>query len=135
MKSLNPYVTELSAVILSLETMEERVLPMAVYTVAADGRIALTLDFSRLYNLRPGYGYYNVPEKTKGIPLPDTTAIWKINLDTGEISDLLKYTDFAHFEPRPEMLGKEVVHKVNHIMLSPNGTRFIVLYRWFVGHS
>lgn len=121
------------SVILSLETMEERVLPMAVYTVAADGRIALTLDFSRLYNLRPGYGYYNVPEKTKGIPLPDTTAIWKINLDTGEISDLLKYTDFAHFEPRPEMLGKEVVHKVNHIMLSPNGKRFIVLYRWFVG--
>ena len=25
------------------------------------------------------------------------------------------------------------VHKVNHIMLSPNGKRFLVLYRWLVG--
>ena len=25
------------------------------------------------------------------------------------------------------------VHKVNHLMLSPNGKRFIVLYRWFCG--
>lgn len=121
------------AVILTLETMEERVIPAAVYSVSADGKFALTLDFSRLYELRPGYGYYNVPEKTKGVALPDTTAIWKINLETGEVSDLLKYTDFANFQPRPEMKEAGSVHKVNHIMLCPNGKRFMVLYRWFNG--
>ena len=47
------------AVILTLATMEEKVISMPVYTVSNDGKIALTLDFSRLYNLRPGYGYYN----------------------------------------------------------------------------
>ena len=121
------------SVILTLETMEEKVINAPVYSVAADGSFALTLDFSRLYELRPGYGYYNVPEITKGIALPDSTAIWKVDLVTGEVTTLLKYTDFANFEPRPEMKEEGSVHKVNHIMLSPNGKRFMVLYRWFNG--
>lgn len=121
------------SVILTLATMEEKVIPAAVYSVSADGKFALTLDFSRLYELRPGYGYYNVPEKTKGVALPDTTAIWKIDLENGEVIDLLKYTDFADFQPRPEMKENGSVHKVNHIMISPNGKRFMVLYRWFCG--
>ncbi len=121
------------SVILTLETMEERIINAPVYSVAVDGSFALTLDFSRLYELRPGYGYYNVPETTKGIALPDTTAIWKVDLVTGEVIPLLKYTDFANFEPRPEMKEEGSVHKVNHIMLSPNGKRFMVLYRWFNG--
>lgn len=121
------------SVILTLATMEEKVISAPVYSVSADGKFALTLDFSRLYNLRPGYGYYNVPEKTKGIALPDTTAIWKVDLETGRVTDLLKYTDFANFQPRPEMQESGAVHKVNHIMISPNGKRFMVLYRWFIG--
>lgn len=121
------------SVILTLATLEEKIIPTPVYSVSKDGKFALTLDFSRLYELRPGYGYYNVPEKTKGIALPDTTAIWKVDLESGEVTDLLKYTDFANFEPRSEMKEEGSVHKVNHIMLSPNGKRFMVLYRWFCG--
>ena len=121
------------SVILTLATMEEKVIPAAVYSVSADGKFALTLDFSRLYELRPGYGYYNVPEATKGVALPDTTAIWKVDFETCEVLDVLKYTDFANFQPRPEMREEGSIHKVNHIMLSPNGKRFMVLYRWFIG--
>lgn len=121
------------SVILKLDTMEEKVIPAAVYSVSDDGKFALTLDFSRLYELRPGYGYYNVSEETKGIALPDTTAIWKVNLETGKVNPVLKYTDFSNFKPRTEMKEKGSVHKVNHIMLSPNGKRFMVLYRWFCG--
>lgn len=124
---------EYVSVILTIATMEEKVISAPVYSVSADGKFALTLDFSRLYNLRPGYGYYNVPEKTKGVALPDSTAIWRVDLETGEVSDLLKYTDFANFQPRPEMQEAGAVHKVNHIMLSPNGKRFMILYRWFIG--
>lgn len=121
------------SVILNIETGEENVINAPVYSVSEDGKIALTLDFTRLYSLRPGYGYYNLPERTKNIALPDETCIWKVNLETGEISELLKYTDFATFQPRSEMLENGAVHKVNHIMLSPNGKRFMVLYRWFNG--
>lgn len=122
------------AVILELVTGVERVISAPVYTVAADGKTALSLDFSRLYNLRPGYGYYNVPEATKDIALPDATAVWKIDLETGEVTSLHTYKDFAAFKPRLEMQETGAVHKVNHLMLSPNGERCMVLYRWFVGH-
>ncbi|MCI8666540.1 MAG: glycosyltransferase family 2 protein [Dorea sp.] len=114
-----------------LQVTEEKVIPAPVYSVAADGTFALTLDFSRLYRLRPGYGYYNVREETAGEKLPDKPCIWRVDLVSGEVKPVLKYSDFASFLPRPEMEGAE--HKVNHIMLSPNGKRFMVLYRWFAG--
>lgn len=121
------------SVILNVTTGEERVLNMPVYTVSADGKTALTLDFSRLHNLRPGYGYSALQEKTEGVTLPDETCIWKMDIVTGKVTELLKYTDFANFQPRSEMQEEGAVHKVNHLMLSPNGKRFMVLYRWYCG--
>lgn len=111
---------------------EEKVISAPVYTVSNDGKTALTLDFSRLYRLRPGYGYYNLPEVTASERIPDITCIWRIDLESGKVTPLLKYTDFANFEQREEMVNAE--HKVNHLMLSPSGKRFIVLHRWFEGH-
>ena len=121
------------SIILEIATGREKIIPAPVYSVSSDGKTALTLDFSRLYNLRPGYGYYNVLEKTKYDALPDATAIWKINLDRGDVSPILSYKDFANFQPREEMQSLRAVHKVNHLMINPNGTRFMVLYRWFIG--
>ncbi len=121
------------SVILELSTGKEKIIDKPIYSVSEDGKFALTLDFSRLYNLRPGYGYYNEEEKTKNILLPDSTAIWKIDLHKNKVVPLLKYTDFANFKPRKEMRENGSIHKVNHIMLSPNGKRFMVLYRWFNG--
>ena len=121
------------SIVFDIETKEERVLPLPVYTVSSDGKTALSLDFSRLHNLRPGYGYSALSEKTKGVALPDETCIWKMDVETGEVVELFKYTDFSNFQPRPEMQEKGSVHKVNHLMLSPNGKRFMVLYRWYCG--
>lgn len=121
------------SVVQNVVTGDEKVFPVPAYTVSADGKIALSLDFSRLHSLRLGYGYAALPEVTKNVALPDTTAIWKMDIETGEVTELLKYTDFANFQPRPEMQEEGSIHKVNHLMLSPNGKRFMVLYRWFCG--
>lgn len=119
------------SVVLDVFSGEKRTLPMPVYSVAADGSFALTLDFSRLHRLRPGYGYCNLPEQTAGEKCPDQTCVWRMELATGEVKPLLRYTDFAALEPRPEMEDAE--HKVNHLMISPDGSRFMVLHRWLVG--
>ena len=117
--------------VLNIQDNTERVLPVPVYSVSADGKIALTLDFSRLHRLRKGYGYSNLPDSTANEKVPDTSCIRMLNMETGEVKDVLKYTDFTGFQARPEMKGSE--HKVNHLMLSPDGKRFMVLHRWFNG--
>ena len=108
---------------------EVRALPLPVYDVSKDGRFALSLDFSRLHRMRPGYGYSNLPDATKGQLCPDAPCIWRMELSDGRVTPLLKYTDFAAFEPDPSMAGAE--HKVNHLMINPSGTRFMALHRWF----
>lgn len=121
------------SVVLDVTNGSERVLQMPVYTVSTDGKTGLSLDFSRLHNLRPGYGYAALDEVTNGDSLPDATCIWKVDTENGKVTELFKYADFSRFEPRPEMQRAGTVHKVNHLMLSPNGKRFMVLYRFFVG--
>lgn len=118
------------SVIYNLRTKrEEKVLPLPVYDVARDGSFALSLDFSRLHRMRPGYGYSNLPDETKEEFCPDKTCIWKMDIDSGKVTELFKYTDMAAFEPDETMQGAE--HKVNHLMISPNGKRFMMLHRWF----
>ena len=117
------------AVILNLTNGKERLLPMPIYTLSPDKRFALTLDFTRLHRLRPGYGYANLAEKTKNEPCPDAPAVWRMEIDSGAVTPLFSYRDLAHFESRPEMENAE--HKVNHLMISPDGKRFMLLHRWF----
>lgn len=119
------------SVIMDLDNKIEKVIDRAVYSVSEDGKTALSLDFSRLHRLRPGYGYSNLPDKSNGENCPNDTCIWSIDLISGEIKEILKYTDFENFQPRSNMRGAE--HKVNHIMLSPDGKRFMVLHRWLSG--
>lgn len=121
------------SVILNIKTNKERILSMPVYSVSNDGSFALTLDFSRLHRLRPVYGYSNLPDSFKKEKCPDRPCIWRVDLGASDVTPILKYTDFAAFEPRVEMNGAE--HKVNHIMVNPSGDRFMVLHRWLKGSN
>lgn len=123
---------EYCSIILDINKNLEKVIKFPVYSVSSDGTFALSLDFNRLHNLRPGYGYGNQEEATKGQGLPMAPAIWYIDLVNNQKHELLSYKDFAEFEPRREMCAINAVHKVNHIMISPDNKRFMVLYRWFV---
>lgn len=119
------------SVILNVKTGEERVIGMPVYSVSSDGKTALSLDFSRLNTLRPGYGYSNLKDKTKDVKIPNGACVFKINLEMDEIEPLLTYKQLFNFEHRDGM--DEAFHKVNHLMVSPNGERFMVIHRWLRG--
>ena len=121
------------SVILNIKTKKERIIDFPIYSVSSDGKFAFSLDFSRLHRLRPGYGYSNLEDTTKGEKIPNSTCIWKIDLLENKIIPFLKYNDFYNFEQRSEMNG--AVHKVNHIMISPNNDKFMVIHRWLKGNK
>ncbi len=116
------------SVVMDIYSGERKTYGVPVYAVDSQGRYALSLDFSRLHRMRPGYGYSNLPDKSSGQLCPDSVCISRLDLSTGEIQPLLEYTDLVKIAPRKEMKGAE--HKVNHIMVNPSGTRFMVLHRW-----
>lgn len=116
------------SVLLNTNNQEKRIFEAPIYSLSKKTDFALTLDFGRLHILRPGYGYMNFIQDIE--PCPDSPCIWHLDIQTGEVKSILKYTDFCNFETRDNMIG--ATHKVNHIMISPNGKRFMVIHRWFV---
>lgn len=116
------------SIILDVNTNEETKISKPIYSVSNDGSFGLSLDFSRLHRLRKGYGYSNKEEATKNEKIPNAPAVWKVDLADGQSSPILSYNDFYSFETRAEM--KDAEHKVNHIMINPDNTRFMILHRW-----
>lgn len=116
------------SVIYDINTKKERIINKPIYDVTKDGKFGLSLDFSRLHTLRPGYGYSNLKDKTKGVKIPEGTAIWKIDLLTNQIDSIISYKELYQFEHRIQM--EDAYHGVNHIMINPDGNRFMFLHRW-----
>lgn len=99
-----------------------------VYAISDDGRWGLTLNFSRLQRLRPGYGYVNFPDETREQEKPQKDGIWRIDMDSGKEEFLFSVADVAGLEILDSMKGAE--HYFNHLLFNPAGTRFMFIHLW-----
>jgi hypothetical protein len=99
-----------------------------LYAISNDGKLGLSLDFSRLQRLRPGYGYGNIPDETTQEEAPGRSGIWSVDLSTKEERFLFSIADIAGFMPLDTMKG--AIHYFNHILFSPDGTRFLFFHIW-----
>jgi len=115
--------------ILDVKSRKRRTLPCPVYTVSPDGRWGLAPDFRRLNDVRPGYGYAGIPDPNKDAATPDDCGIWKIDMQTGQQRLLLSFAQAAKI-PHAAGFSKGAKHWFNHLLYSPDGTRFIFLHRW-----
>ncbi len=120
---------EYGCVIQNIKTKKiVKTLKMAVYSASKDGNWGLSLNFSRLHRLRPGYGYVNFPDETKGQLSPEEDGIWRINMKTGEERLLFSVSEIASFKTLSSMEDAE--HYFNHILFNPDGTRFMFFHVW-----
>jgi len=106
----------------------ERSYDLPIYAIDPAGRLGVTLNFSRLERLRPGYGYANLPDETAEEACPERDGIWRVDLETGGRELLLSMRQIAGFQPLPSMAGSP--HYVNHLLFSPNGRRVVFLHLW-----
>lgn len=115
--------------LLNVETGEGRTVPHPVYSVSPDGKTAVTPDFRRIADVRPGYGYAGLPDPHAEDLAPDDTGIVRVNLETGDSELIISLADIARLGTIPnEQPG--IKHYFNHLLFNPDGTRFIVLHRW-----
>jgi hypothetical protein len=99
-----------------------------IYDVDNKGLWVISLNFSRLHRLRPGYGYVNFPDQTHTNPCPNNDGVWRLNLETNEIKLILNLEEIAKIQPTETMEG--ATHYVNHLSFNPSGNRFMFLHLW-----
>lgn len=115
--------------IYNISTQEMRTLPKAIYTLSHDGSFALGTAFSRIQNMRPGYGYPGKPDPYASVKAPEEIGIYKMDLATGSSELLLSIAEMVKFGDQ-EQDYQDDWHYFNHILISPNNQRFIFLHRW-----
>lgn len=87
----------------------------------------LTLNYSRLRDLRPDYGYRNISD------FPDyldysKDGVFKISFDGNSSNLIISLRELIDLKFLESM--KNARHKVNHIMVGPDGKNFMFMHRW-----
>jgi len=115
--------------VLDTKTGQRRTIPHAIYSVSSDGRTAVAPDFRRIQDVRPGYGYAGPEDPFAKDLAPEESGIFRIDLETGESQLIISLADIARRGGIPnEEPG--IKHYFNHLLFSPDGSRFIALHRW-----
>ena len=91
----------------------------------------LSLNYQRLAKLRPDYGYFNLDPNNCDLSEYHQDGIWTVNIDTGKHKLLYSLASIISHDASEDFSKYE--HKLNHLMLSPNKDKFIILHRMFDG--
>lgn len=112
--------------ILDLADGEMRTVEAPIYSVAPDGRTAVTVDFRRVQDMRPGYGYVGLRDPYAGQLAPADAGIDLIDLDTGARRQIVDLASIA----ADSGVAADAKHYFNHLLWNTDGTRFVFLHRW-----
>jgi hypothetical protein len=114
--------------ILDVKTRKRRTIPFPVYSIRPDAGMAIATDFRRLYDVRPETGYAGVPDPNRDAPAPDDSGVWRVDLRTGRHDLLISLAQAVKIPFAGDWIGAK--HWFNHLLYSPDGSRFVFLHRW-----
>ena len=115
--------------ILDVQTGQKRTIPHPVYTVSPCGGWAVSPDFRRVNDMRPGYGYAGLPDPNAHVLAPEDSGVFRVDLDSGNAELVISLADVAKI-PFPGVELSKAKSYFNHLLTSPDGTRFEFLHRW-----
>lgn len=100
--------------------------PVAVQDSYGD-KFFLSLCYKSLAKLRPDYGYFKHFQK----PSSDynSVGIWKVDYNQDNTEMLVSLCDVFKFDFNENI--DDFDHKINHIMISPDGNYFIFMHRYY----
>lgn len=115
--------------IFDVKTRERRTIDSPIYALSPDGRTAVTSDFRRINDVRPGYGYVGLSDPHADELAPSESGVWRVDLETGRSELIVSLADVARLGNIPRN-APNVKHYFNHLLFNPDGSRFIFLHRW-----
>ena len=115
--------------IMDVKTGDKRTIPSPVYALSPNGKEAVSCDFSRVADCRPGYGYAGIRDRFFDDMAPVGSGVTHVNLETGAEKLIVSHETLsktgAIIENHPDSK-----HHAYHLLCSPDGKRFIMLHRW-----
>lgn len=121
-ESLNKYLSK----IYNLKSKTFQTLDLPIYDCFKES-YALTLNYNRLMMLSSDYGYRNYIEQID-FNNCNSDGIFKLLINENRFFLLISIKQLIDYKFLPSMKGAK--HKVNHIMISPDGKSFIFMHRW-----
>lgn len=115
--------------ILNVESGSTRTIRSPIYALGPDGAWAVSTNFRRLNDTRPGYGYAGIPDPGADDLAPEDDGLWRIDLSSGQCQLLISIAEAASI-PNPHSDSDGMKHYFNHLLVSPGGERLVFLHRW-----
>ena len=115
--------------ILDVQTGRQRTIPSPIYAISPNGKEAVSCDFARVADCRPGYGYAGIRDPFFDDMAPAGSGVTHVNLETGATQQLISHQQLAG---AGEVIKNTPTskHHAYHLLCSPDGQRFILLHRW-----
>jgi len=117
------------SVIKHIESGSERLICAPLAHLSADRKWGLSINFPRVWDFRPGYGYCNTRDPYNDILAPEEDGIFLVDLERNTSRLILSYPQLAQMFPEKPFCDMKLV--VNHITFNPSASRFLFLLRNF----
>jgi hypothetical protein len=114
---------------------DEAIYDLPIYDITSDGKTAVSLNFSRLHNVRPGYGYVNFKDKNYGKTSPNNDGIWVFKLKDNKYELLLSLKKINSFIGIDSDRSSQCIDYVNHLRFSPDNKKLYFYYVWKFGKN
>ena len=102
-------------------------IPSPLYDISDCGNKGLSLNFSRLQRLRPGYGYASLPDLTEKENIPKNDGVFLFDFKTEEETLLISFDEIVDIGKMPEE-WRDFQHYINHLCFNPSGTKFMFFH-------
>lgn len=112
----------------NVRTGEKSYAPVCA-NISRDGKYGLKINFSRIFDFRPGYGYCNIKDPYFDVAQPENDGVFLVDLEKGIEKLILSYPDMVKLLNMPEVEKSKFV--VNHITFNLSGDKFLLLLRNF----
>jgi hypothetical protein len=118
----------LVGIVINLETGAERRLDRPIAALSPDGRWALSLNFARLADVRPGYGYAGLTDPWHREPCPIDDGIYLIDVVSGRSRLILSLDQITRHDA--PSAPPNVKQWVNALLFNHRSNRFCFVHRW-----
>ena len=115
--------------VVGIDGKEIRRYSMPLGAVSKDRKKGLSINFARIFDFRPGYGYSNIKDEYFSDNAPKTDGIFEVDLISGSSRLVSSYFDMKKIFFEPPFTDSKLV--VNHITFNRSGTEFVILLRNF----